>query len=258
MANNLQNIERLNLNINSATSRQYAETASDAVDAIREQQNSQKGNPGVGNSPITTDDRYFNQGNIRKGIHEKYVNTRIQHFGWKGSDADLSTAILRNSYTSFSGADTTVTVLFKYGKPVIIGEVQTVTYSLYTPTNPVYNLGSHKPSGYVRGPRTIAGTIIFTVFDRHALISAFHYAYDNYMDVKCLDKDYLSDELPPFHLQISFLNEYGQSSVMTIYDVRITTEGQTMSIEDLITENTMQYMASDIRLMEPDYVQEPY
>ncbi len=40
---------------------------------------------------------------------------------------------------------------------------------------------------------------------------------------------------------------------MVIYDVYIVTEGQTMSIEDMITENTMQFIAMDIELMKEDY-----
>jgi hypothetical protein len=40
---------------------------------------------------------------------------------------------------------------------------------------------------------------------------------------------------------------------LRIYGVRVLNEGQVMSIDDLITENTMQYSAVGIDLMEPDY-----
>lgn len=190
-----------------------------------------------------------NVGKIKKGIHDKFLSDSAKRF---------EESLLDNrGYTSFSGTDTTAAVLFKQGEPVIIGEVQTITYSLFAPMNPVYNLGSRKPSGFIRGPRTVAGTIIFTIFDRHVLLSAFHKAYHKYNDSPCLDRTYLPDELPPFDIQITFLNEYGQSASLTIHDVRITTEGQTMSIEDMITENTMQYLATDITLMEPNATKEP-
>lgn len=156
----------------------------------------------------------------------------------------------KETYTSFSGTDTKMTISFKGGKPVPVGEAQTLTYSLYRPINPVYNLGSAKPAGYVRGQRTIAGSIIFTVFDRNVLLNAFYAAY-NGKNGKCLEGNYLTDELPPFDIQLTFLNEYGQSAFLTIHDVFITSEGQVMSIEDMITENTMQYLASDITLMHP-------
>lgn len=191
---------------------------------------------------------------IDKGLHDRYTSHDLKMF-----NGSMATDVFPQSgYTSFSGTDITVAAIFRGGLPVIIGECQTVSYSLFTPMQPVYALGTMKPSGYVKGPRTIAGSIIFTVFDRHALISAFHRSYSNYSGNPCLDKSYLPDELPPFDIQITFLNEYGQSAGITIFDVRITSEGQVQSIEDMITENTMQYMASDIRLMEPDFVQEPY
>lgn len=156
----------------------------------------------------------------------------------------------KKTYTSFSGADTKVSISFKGGKPVAIGEAQTVTYSLYRPMNPVYNLGSAKPAGYVRGQRTIAGSIIFTVFDRNVLMNAFYHAFKG-INAKCVEKEYLSDELPPFDIHMTFTNEYGQAAFLVIHDVYITSEGQVMSIEDMITENTMQYLATDITIMQP-------
>lgn len=179
------------------------------------------------------------QSRLKKGYHNKFTE---------------SSYALQNSYTSFSGADSIVSVIFKGGKPIPIGECQTVTYSVYRPTVPVYVLGSAKPKGHVKGPRTIAGSIIFTVFDRHVLVSAFHNAFKN-MDSKCLDWGILPDELPSFDIQITFMNEYGQSAGLVLYGVKIASEGQVMSIEDMITENTMQYLASDMQVMEPNILE---
>lgn len=156
----------------------------------------------------------------------------------------------KRTYTSFSGVDTKITISFKNGTPITVGEAQTVTYSVFRPVTPVYNLGSAKPAGYVRGERTIAGSIIFTVFDRHVLLNAFYNAYAQ-SGAECVDNEYLTDELPPFDIHMTFLNEYGQQAYLIIHDVYITTEGQVMSIEDMITENTMQYLATDITLMRP-------
>lgn len=153
------------------------------------------------------------------------------------------------TYHSFSGADIVSVFTPKGGKPVVFGTLQTITYSVYRPTTQVYVLGQAMPSGFVRGHRTIAGTLIFTVFDRHVLYNAIKYGY-SVNDPKCLNIK--PDELPPFDVTINFLNEYGESSRLTIKDVRIISEGQTMSIEDRITENTMQYIAADIDMMTPD------
>lgn len=153
--------------------------------------------------------------------------------------------------TSFSGVDTKMSISFPGGKPIHVGEVQTVTYSLYRPIEPVYSLGSAKPTGFVRGQRTIAGSIIFTVFDRNVLLNAFYNAYNDYGDKECVNQEYLTDELPPFDIHITFMNEYGVSAALVIYGAYIPTEGQVHSIEDMITENTVQYVAQDMTLMRP-------
>ena len=57
------------------------------------------------------------------------------------------------------------------------------------------------------------------------------------------------DELPPFDITISFANEYGTQARLAIYGVRIINEGQTMSINDVYTENTYQFVATDIEYM---------
>jgi hypothetical protein len=55
--------------------------------------------------------------------------------------------------------------------------------------------------------------------------------------------------LPPFDIVISFFNEYGQSAKMKIFGITIVDEGQTISIDDLITEQTYTYMARGIQPM---------
>jgi hypothetical protein len=61
------------------------------------------------------------------------------------------------------------------------------------------------------------------------------------------DQHILMDMMPPFDITISMRNEYGNGATMVIKGVVIVDEGQVMSIEDMITENTMSYMAMDIR-----------
>lgn len=164
--------------------------------------------------------------------------------------------------TSFSGADIVATITPIGGKPRVFGEIQTLSYSIYRPTTPVYTLGRINPKGFVRGQRTIAGSLIFTVFDRHVLkdvIDAYNFSTDpndpnniykfTESEITEMKKNMKTDEMPPFDINITFLNEYGNAAALNIYGVHILTEGQTMSIEDMITENTMQYVAMDIDLM---------
>lgn len=146
---------------------------------------------------------------------------------------------------------------------MVFGTLQTISYSIYRPTTPVYTLGRINPKGVVRGQRTIAGSLIFTVFDRHVLKTVMDsYNYTNSSrggggtfgfsgtQIKEMKDNMKTDEMPPFDINITFLNEYGNSATLNLYGVHVLTEGQTMSIEDMITENTMQYIAMDIDLMD--------
>jgi hypothetical protein len=72
------------------------------------------------------------------------------------------------SYNSFSGVDIKAT----FGGTVI-GELQGVSYSVTREKAPIYTMGSADPRSFSRGKRGIAGTLIFTVFDRSALIETF-------------------------------------------------------------------------------------
>lgn len=184
---------------------------------------------------------------------------------YKTDKSMKSSSVYQNTYTSFSGADIVATFTPRGGKPIVLGEIQTISYSTYRPTTPVYVLGMANPKGVVRGARTIAGSLIFTVFDRHVLAEMKESIEESYTaeGLEWKDagfKDSISnmktDEIPPFDISISFMNEYGQSSKMTLYDVYVVSEGQTMSIEDMMTESTMQFIAMDIENMVADYYEE--
>jgi hypothetical protein len=124
-----------------------------------------------------------------------------------------------------------------------LADVQTISISVHRIKTPVRAFGKVYPSGYCRGQRTIAGSIIFTVFQEHVL-------YD-LMDAHPSDFDStayttaLLDQIPPMDITIVFANEYGQLSRMALYGVEFVTEGQTMSIEDILTENAVNYVARD-------------
>ena len=72
------------------------------------------------------------------------------------------------TYTSFSGCD--IVASFN-GK--VIGELQGITYSVSREKAPIYTMGSAEPRSFSRGKRGIAGSLVFTVFDRDALIEEF-------------------------------------------------------------------------------------
>lgn len=156
------------------------------------------------------------------------------------------------SNMSFAGVDIQATMVLPRigdqtssddGDFIELGELQTISYSIHRENSPVRTLGHVNPRGFVKGSRTIAGSLIFTVFNEYAFyrIKEFKRAL--------LERNYapLADMLPPFDVVLTFFNEYGLAAKMKIYGITIVDEGQTMSVDDLITEQTYTYMARGIQ-----------
>lgn len=158
------------------------------------------------------------------------------------------------SNMSFAGVDITATmvlpritndgdILNSGGDFIELAELQTISYSIHRENSPVRTVGHVNPRGFVKGSRTIAGSMIFTVFNEYAFyrIKDFKRALliNNYAP--------LADMLPPFDVVLTFFNEYGLAAKMKIYGITIVDEGQTMSVDDLITEQTYTYMARGIQ-----------
>lgn len=156
------------------------------------------------------------------------------------------------SNMSFAGVDIQATMVLprmgdentsSEGDFIELAELQTISYSMHRENTPVRTLGHVNPRGFIKGARTIAGSLIFTVFNE--------YAFYRIRDFKkaLLDQNYapVADMLPPFDVVLTFFNEYGLAAKMKIYGITIVDEGQTMSIDDLITEQTYTYMARGIQ-----------
>ena len=155
-------------------------------------------------------------------------------------------SVYGKTYKSFSGHDMvcTIDIPMPNGESLskVIGALQTVTYSIHDEKTPVRCLGDMNAKGYVFGPRTIAGTLIFSVFDRHWM----HDIMKEYLAKKQVVAHFLADELPPFNMKISCANEYGNKARLAIYGITLVNEGQVMSINDVYTENTYQFFAMDV------------
>ena len=148
-------------------------------------------------------------------------------------------------YDTFAGVDIIAQIVLpNESKPLLLGELQTISYSIHRENKPVRTIGHVNASGFVKGPRTIAGSLIFTVFNSYAF-----YRLDQFRDLvyrrgRNIHQMYpLADMLPPFDIILTLSNEYGRFAKMRIYGVTIVDEGGTMSIDDLVTEQTYTYMA---------------
>lgn len=171
-------------------------------------------------------------------------------FQYKYSGADSL------NFVSYSGSDAVATIIVpeindsgQYtgrNEPLELGELQTISYSMHRENSPIRTLGHVNPRGFIKGGRTIAGSLIFTVFREYAF-----YRLSNYK--RFLNRNGffapLADMLPPFDIVITFFDEFGGGSKMKIFGVTIVDEGQTVSVDDLITEQTYTYMARGIQPM---------
>jgi hypothetical protein len=130
-----------------------------------------------------------------------------------------------------------------------IGEIQSLSYSIFQQKTPVRNIGNMNAKDWIFGSRTIAGSIVFAVFNKHWLMNLYD-KIKSESGGNMRNWHFIADEIPPFDITISFANEYGYDSRMAIYGVRLMNEGQSMSVNDIFVENTYQYVATDIDLMD--------
>ncbi|UOE58086.1 hypothetical protein [Cytobacillus oceanisediminis] len=177
------------------------------------------------------------------------------------------------TFTTFSGSDIVATF-----NGHVIGDLQAITYSVTREKGPVYVMGDPNPKSFSRGKRGIAGSLVFTIFDRDALSNlkkeaTVHRHGLNQTDALSQDGQVLDvasnaagltarndliqqwqqkrkanfiDEIPPFDITINFLNEYGQAAKLEIYGVEILNEGMGMSVDDITTEKACTFIARNV------------
>lgn len=163
------------------------------------------------------------------------------------------------SYNSYSGCDMVATVKISSHtglKDTIytLGSLQTISISTHQDKRPVRSIGNINAKEYTMGQRTIAGSLVFAVFDQHFADQMFKDSLSaiNASEQNKIATVMLADELPPFDITISYANEYGHTSRMALYGVRLIDEGQVMSINDIYTENTYQFVATALEPLNKD------
>jgi len=170
-----------------------------------------------------------------------------------------ATKIIGSPYTtglSFSGADAIGYIIFPGEQIRVLGELGTISYSSHREVKPARKMGFTNPSGFAKGPRTTAGSMIFTVIHSSVLEEYQQKFFDMKKEIMIqqgistrlgiLEKDVfgylMPDQFPPFNMVINFSNEDAQFAKLVLYSIRIVQNGQVVSVEDIKTEETIQYM----------------
>ena len=149
---------------------------------------------------------------------------------------------------SFAGADVQATCFIPTGAGRAsirktsfkrFGELQTITISSNRGVFPIRALGEHWVRDYVKGTRTFAGSLIFSVLERDVFGELYQ------VDKREGIHPYLPfvDQLPPFTIGLNAVNERGDAASMFIYGVTLSNFGQTFSIDDLFVETSYSYVA---------------
>ncbi len=175
------------------------------------------------------------------------------------------------AYSSFSGID----IIAVVGETVI-GTLQGISYSVTREKAPVYTFGSANARSFSRGKRGLAGSMIFTLFDRSALYQIMrkadgefdYYAHEfeevtldsntNVWDWAQATSDQIqiaggvttdkrhpeyADQIMPFNITLIAQNEYGLAAWMAILGLEILNEGGGLSVDDITNEEQMTYVA---------------
>lgn len=170
----------------------------------------------------------------------------------KTNTSNASVSEYRNKNVSYSGVDMVVTAQLCMGNVkseyMTMGSLQTISYSVYDRMEPIHSLGNINAKDYVHTHRYIAGSMVFAVFDQH-WCKEFIETYMKTAGISSSEK-ILTDEIPPMNITISMGNEYGCSSRIALYSVRLFNEGMTMSVNDIYTEHTYQFVALNIDYLE--------
>jgi len=156
---------------------------------------------------------------------------------------ELDAAFQKNN-TTYSGTDCTVIAIVNEYM-LVVGNATTISVSVHREKVPVRTLGHTYPKTFTYGSRTIAGHLIFCTFDEHPLAPLFNF-FNKRTSALHRFSSPLSDDLPPIDIILLFNNESGSASVMRLYGLEFMDDGYVVSINDMYSETSMQWVARDL------------
>lgn len=175
------------------------------------------------------------------------------------------------TFHSFAGQD--ITAVFE-GQT--IGTIQALSYSIQREKAAIYTMGSPNPRAFSRGKRMIAGSLVFILFDSNPILShfggakfladaeelTFEQKFGNGLNADAavdeegfesheLAKPTYVDQIPPFNIVISAVNEYGARASMTLTGVELMNENSGFSIDDIVVEQQYTFICTGITAWQP-------
>lgn len=170
---------------------------------------------------------------VRRDLGE-YKNSEFQSFSGTDIKAVMYLPLITTNY--LNGKDKT--------KVKVFADLQTLTVSSTRSISPVRVFGRSNPIAFTKGAITYAGTMVFATINR----DAFSDVYDtdiaeSYLNTSTSDSVH---QLPPFSIVITASNETGAAGIQIIHGITITNYGTTYSVDDLYTETSFTYIATDV------------
>jgi len=188
-----------------------------------------------------TNDKEFRRYLEQMGAHKSYAGV------------DIKAVVTVEPYTFYDREGNTIEATTK-----VLANLHTISISAFRESYPVRALGQVGIKGLTKGPRTISGSMIFTTFDNQALtelmeseelftkagtVGANIIDRDIFDDTRIDPSHILIDQLPPFDITLVMANEYGNVSRAALYGVQVQTQGEVLSVQDLISELSVTYSA---------------
>lgn len=151
--------------------------------------------------------------------------------------------------------------------PIHLTQMATISVSIHEAKSPVRRIGERGVSGYTRGIRTIAGTIVFLIIEDHPLrmlaakdpanIYSNLVGWSRDLETKGRGSGYgeirfdnkISTLISPMNIMLRYQTEVaeGAGASMMLEGVEFVNEGIVTSVNDMVTEVVCQFVAQDIR-----------
>ena len=188
----------------------------------------------------------FSSGNNNSGSFQNYRNftNRANELSRELDQARTSREALLTELDNVSAQEKELSNI----PYMTLGTAHTISYSSFREKFAVRTLGRTQAKTYTRGPRTIAGTMVFNTVQELELLRLLGDPKVGALDDTSTihPNAVMIDQIQPFNLMFLFANEFGSYSAMHLFNIDLSSEGQEMSIDNIVTHNTMNFYATDM------------